>query len=92
MRYAFVLLVILAGCPLHNPVPVEPVYPASAIAEACSNLRMLGCPEGFGGINGETCERTLAHATELRPLPVVCWAEKKTVAEAKGCGSLRCIK
>lgn len=92
MRYAVLATLVLAGCPLRDPVDVWPDYPASAIGEACEGLRRVGCPEGFGSVNGATCERTLATATELRPLPVVCWAQARDAAAAKSCGSLRCVR
>jgi hypothetical protein len=94
MKYAFALLLVLAGCPLHNPAPtpIDPPYPASAISEACESLRRVGCPEGFGSVTGATCERTLALADDLRPLPVVCWAQAKDQVAAKSCGSLRCSR
>src|SRR5215831_4543069 len=84
----------LVGCPLHNPAPtpVDPPYPATAAAEACEALRRVGCPEGFGSVDGATCERTLALASELRPLPVVCWARASDSVAAKSCGSLRCVR
>lgn len=92
MRYVLlVFAALIVGCPLHNPPDVDPLYPQSAVDEACSNLRSIGCPEGFGSINGMSCERTLTLATDLRPLPVVCWAHARNAPEAQGCGSLRCI-
>jgi hypothetical protein len=93
LRYVcLVLAALIIGCPLHNPPDVEPVYPPSAVGEACANLRAIGCPEGQGSINGESCERTLTLATDLRPLPVTCWARARNDVEAKGCGSLRCVR
>ncbi len=93
MRTALLLLV-LTGCPLHNPAPtpIDPPYPASAVSEACDGLRRVKCPEGFGSVTGATCERTLAVAVELRPLPLDCWARAIDVVAAKSCGSLRCVR
>lgn len=97
----FAASLALVGCPLKNPVPVEPDYPPpppwmadvpAGCASACSNLRTLDCPEGKGAMSGETCERVCVRANELRPLPVACWAAATTVAAAKGCGSLRCVR
>ncbi len=67
---------------------------ADACAIACDNLRSsaLNCPEGHGGaIGGEPCTLTCVRLSEHRPLPLGCWSHAKDAAEARGCGSLRCI-
>jgi len=98
MRSIALLVLLVAGCQLHDPDPVYPPAPLftgdvdSACANACANLRRFGCPEGYGSISAETCERRCVIATELRSLPLVCWAKAQDVFEAKGCGSLRCIR
>lgn len=102
MRFvAIVLAFVIVGCPLRDPVDVEPHYPPSppfsgdvgeACTGACTNLRRIGCPEGQGAIGGETCERRCIIGMELRAMPLACWAKAEDVPSAKGCGSLRCIR
>lgn len=99
---AAALAALVVGCPLSDrQTPVEPDYPPpppwmadvpAGCSSACSNLRTLDCPEGKGSMSGETCERVCIRANELRPLPLACWAAATTVAAAKGCGSLRCVR
>lgn len=75
--------------PIYGPAPADL---ADACVRACANLRGLGCPEGDGSIGGEPCSVTCQRASELRPLPVACWSVAKSTAEAKACGSLRCVR
>lgn len=102
MRFvALVLAFVIVGCPLRDPVDVEPVYPPAppfsgnvddSCSSACMNLRRLGCPEGSGAISGETCERRCVVAMALRAMPLECWIKAEDVVAAKSCGSLRCIR
>jgi hypothetical protein len=92
MKYLLWLFgAFFVGCPLHNPVPVEPDYPDSAVhatcEAACKNIHALSCPEG-----DEQCVTVCKHANEIRPLPLACWANARSVAEARACGSLRCVR
>ncbi len=100
MRLVFLLAVALIGCPLRDPVDVHPDYPPlppfsgnvdAACEAACTNLRRLGCPEGYGAVSGETCERRCIVAMELRTMPLDCWTRADNVVLAKSCGSLRCV-
>jgi nitrous oxide reductase accessory protein NosL len=98
MRTLFVALLV-AAC---GPVPVDPLSPPpspthiedveSACSSACVNLRRVGCPEGQGAISGETCERRCAIASELRSMPLACWAKAADVVAARSCGSIRCVR
>lgn len=87
--------------PLRPCPDVEPEYPPMprfgadlerACGDACRHLRSLGCPEGSGSMGGEPCSVTCQRAGSVRPLPLACWADAGTSAEAKACGSLRCVR
>jgi hypothetical protein len=89
-------IIALVGCPLRDPVPVEPDYPPSPVGadlaeRACENLRRLGCSEGHGALGGTPCSVVIQRAAELRGVPVKCWADAETAVAARGCGSLRCL-
>lgn len=103
MRFlaAMLAIVSIAACydatkplPPYQPIGPGPgpVELADACVRACANLAALGCPEGSGSLGGEPCSVTCQRASELRPLPVACWAAATSTAEAKACGSLRCIR
>lgn len=102
MRTAVLALLIVSAC-YDETKPLPPYYPdyppnppmgdiGDACVQACTSLRRIGCPEGQGAIGGETCERRCIIASELRTLPLACWARAEDVPTAKGCGSLRCLK
>lgn len=87
--------------PKHPCPNVEPDYPASPpfgkeleeqCADACANLRDLGCPEGSGSAKGEPCSTTCYRAASLRPLPLLCWADAGAPSDARACGALRCVR
>jgi hypothetical protein len=100
MRFAF-SLVLLAAC-YDETKPLPPYYPdyppsppmvkPEEAEVACSNLRNLGCPEGHGAIGGTPCSVVIQRAADLRPLPVACWTLAKSTADARACGSLRCLR
>lgn len=99
MRYV-ILLIALTSCYKEKAVNVEPDYPPEppfignvedACSKACTNLRLIKCPEGSGATSGETCEQRCTIAMELRTLPLVCWARAENTVKAKACGQLRCI-
>lgn len=96
MRYVLLALAALTACIERGPLPPSPqpdeADSVDACKPSCAKLRTLGCSEGFASISGNSCERTCAKALELRDLPLRCWAESATVAEAKACGSLRCVR
>lgn len=89
------------GPDCRNLPPVYPDYPPTpsfgadlerACDRACARLRAIGCPEGSGSMGGEPCTITCQRAVGVRPLPIVCWADAGSSAEAKACGGLRCIR
>jgi hypothetical protein len=93
----YVALLCLVACydaskPLPPYTPVVPVATADDCVRACAQLAALGCPEGSGSLGGEPCSVTCQRASELRPLPLACWASARSSAEAKACGSLRCVR
>ena len=102
MRPILVLLAaaLVAGCETYVPPrPLPPVVvpePAddvgTACALACAHMRELGCSEGNGSVGGAPCALTCVKAHELRFLPLSCWISARTPAEARACGSLRCIR
>lgn len=67
-------------------------YPACA--KACINLGALGCPEARAVDGGQSCYAVCAHAEETHKfdLKPACLAAAKSIAEAKACGSVRCLK
>ena len=84
-----------------NLPPTSPDYPPMprfgaelqhACDDACKHLRALGCPEGSGSMGGEPCTVTCQRTGSVRPLPLACWADAGTTAEAKACGALRCVR
>lgn len=80
---------ILVGC----EAPATPSSDPTATPDtACENLRSIDCPEGFGSPGGVSCVEVLTRSSARRPLPIGCWAHARSVAEAKGCGSLRCVR
>jgi hypothetical protein len=62
-------------------------------AKACANLATLGCPEARRVDGGQTCYAVCVHTEETHKfdLKPTCLAAAKTVAEAKACGSVRCL-
>ena len=95
---AMLMLVSIAACydatkplppyqPIYGPPPADDQSGGASCAAACSRLLELGCPEGEGA-----CAATCSRASELRSLPLACWAAAKTKADAKACGSLRCTR
>lgn len=93
MRYVLVALALLVlACESTTPPPLDPSDEAVVLEDVCANIRRLGCPEGHGGIGGTPCSVTLRRATQLRPLPLACWAEAHDVAELRSCGSIRCVR
>lgn len=94
MRASSLVLLVLVTC---TPLPASDLEPRTenspeACELACERLRSLGCPEGSGSLSGESCMRVCLRASTLRALPVSCWAEASTVAAARACGSLRCLR
>ena len=90
------MAVAVIGCPPPPPQPPPQPPPSDDVmvdAEAaCSNLRRLGCPEGQGSIAGLSCAVIVVRASALRQLPLSCWTSAATIAVAKACGSLRCVR
>lgn len=93
------LALALIACEPPTIDPLTPIQPPTHVEEleaacsgACVNLRRIGCPEGQGAISGETCERRCAIASELRSIPLSCWAASADVVAARSCGSLRCVR
>lgn len=89
---------VLIACakPAHDVATDAPptVDATSDCNSACENLRSpaVGCPEGIGAIGGESCEAVCERSSNLRALPLKCWMTAKSAADARGCGSLRCVK
>jgi hypothetical protein len=80
---------------IHTDYPPGPRFGAElerACGDACAHLRALGCPEGSGSMGGEPCTVTCTKASSARPLPLACWSDAGSTAEAKACGALRCIR
>lgn len=93
MRTIIVLAASLTACGLFAPKPTEPSWEvADACSVACDSLRSVGCPEANGSLGGQSCQAVCIKASDLRPLPLGCWSRAKDAAEARGCGSLRCVK
>lgn len=95
MRRVIVLLTVgIAGCGLFAPIPVEPNWD---VVDACKiagdNLRSsaVNCPEGDGSM-GEPFAVICARTMQRRPLPLGCWSAARSAAEARGCGSLTCVR
>lgn len=84
------LVAALVACSHDGPAPRSPSHEYTAAHNACANLRLVGCPEGNGSVGGVSCETIVMRS--LRPLPLACWTTAASSAEAKGCGSLRCIR
>ncbi len=87
------MLASVVGCydPKRAP-PVEPNYPPGTTLEeacsvACERLRSIGCGEGHGVIGGATCTATCIRSSELRSLPLACWASSQSPADARACCS-----
>lgn len=92
-----------AGCP--TPPAPTPGVPDAAITTtdaapslpdassdlvaACANMKTLGCAEG----NDPLCPAVLGHGVDahITRLDVPCLAGAKSKAEARGCGSVRCL-
>lgn len=60
-------------------------------AQACANLRKLGCPEGSSVDGGDSCERvcgvTYVGVFNIKP---ACVASASSVAGVRACGTVRC--
>ncbi len=87
-------LLLLAGCELTNPVPVQPDYPpmppfgvdaGASCEKACAKLRSLGCPEAT-----PDCTKGCVAGSEVRAFPLDCWADAGDQLAARACGGLRC--
>lgn len=92
MRYILVVLAAIVLACETSPPPIDPSDDHVAYEDICANLRRIGCPEGHGGIGGTPCSVTLQRATQLRPLPLECWARSRDVSELRACGSIRCVR
>jgi hypothetical protein len=76
------LLVLLVGCEVLPPRP--PV--TETCANACANLRRLGCPEGEPTEAGASCEQVCDNAqASPAPLPTGCVAQATTCDAATNC-------
>jgi hypothetical protein len=66
-------------------------YPACA--KACATLGKLGCPEAATVDGGQSCYAVCGHAAETKKFDfkAPCLATAKTIADAKACGSVRCL-
>lgn len=92
MRYVLLVLAILVLACETSPPALDPSDDSASFDDVCANLRRIGCPEGHGGIGGTPCTVVLERATQLRELPLACWAGAHDRAEVRACGSLRCIR
>lgn len=89
-----------AGC--HPNPPAPPPQPdadagqeedagpdgSSRYARACEALRAAGCPEGVD----PECAAVLARGDKVLNMRPACLAGAKSAAEARACGSVRCVK
>lgn len=85
-------LTALVGCPLHDPVPVNPDYPPLLATPegACINLERLGCAEAKTTAEGVTCAHAFRRMSEIVDPKLDCVAGARDVAAVRGCGSVRC--
>ncbi len=93
MRSLFLIVasMALAACPLRNPVPVEPDYPASAEG-ACLRLAELGCPESRVTTAGITCPTAFRKMEQVTDPHYACVIGAHDVAGVRACGSVRCLQ
>lgn len=87
MRLLAALCLTLAGC--CRPQATSAPQPTDPCAEACTNLRLLGCPEG--SVEGEaSCENVCrkAQGTGVR-VDTDCIARARSVSEVHDC-HVRC--
>ncbi len=71
----------LIWCSSPGPAPA-PDPGKGTCAEACTNLRKLGCEEGQPTPDGATCEDFCTNAGDL---PVACIAHAETCDAANAC-------
>ena len=85
MRIA-VLLVLLAGCPLPDPVEPTPVYGATC-ADVCAHAAELGCPSAEPTPDGASCEAVCesVQASGIVRWDLGCRAAARTCEDADVC-------
>lgn len=104
---SLVLVALLPGCctapSACTPLPTayedakaedEAAGVQTPCGRACSQLRTLGCSEGFQPKGGDTCYRTCSNdaATGAPSLPVQCVIKAKTVDAVRKCQGIACEK
>jgi len=100
--FAVAFVVALVGCPNQtifpkcddpkNPCPpVDPDYPASAEG-ACLHLAELGCSESRVTSAGVTCPMAFRKMEQFTDPHYACVIRARDAAEARACGSVRCIQ
>lgn len=100
------LSVVLLGCPPPSPVnpspdatdgasppspvPLDGASLTSDCSGACTFLRSLGCPEGFGVDGGDTCEVTCNRAQGPFDMKPSCISHAGTLEAVRACGTVAC--
>jgi len=64
------------------------VESAATCANACANLKKLGCKEGVDTSCTPTCQKMVAK--KIVTVPLSCLAKAKTKAAARACGGVDC--
>lgn len=69
-------------------------YKPDVCSKACSKMSELGCPEGMPADAGKSCYTLCmdTQASKKFDLKPECIAVAKSVAEVRGCGTVRCQK
>jgi hypothetical protein len=98
-------LLVLVGCPLHDPAPVSPDYPGGndiveTFPDDSPEAARSPCGKACAHLKalscpegGPTCYRACVRQVRLERIPVACWTSAPTVADVRACGpQLRCLK
>jgi hypothetical protein len=82
---------ILLGCGLRQGEPQGPAPrpppPVSAVAAACTHLRVLGCPDGEPTADGVVCEVVIpaAMSAGMVRFDLACIAHVQACKDVEGC-------
>lgn len=85
-----VFLVVTLGCPAEPTTPPGPVDRdgiGTPLGDACAQLRMVGCPEGFPDRKARTCFEALTKAEKLAAVPAPCLVAAGTEEAVRACGT-----
>ena len=81
------ILLMIVGCRVESPHPVDRDGIGTEIGDACRSLRAAGCPEGEPLRADRTCYEHLTDLSERTLIPTTCVRDAAGAAEVRRCGT-----